>query len=456
MTRETDVTRETGTARRHTPRGETPGRAAGPERGARETRRDEQEAPRGAARRLLLVLAVLAGTLGAAGVSTRPARAHAAVVGQAATALDQLSGGAQTTLPASGLSRPVGVAVNRAGDLYIADSGHNRVVEVLSVTTAGQTATAQAGQTATVVAGQTAQAQQTATAAAQQNPAATLTVTVCDKSHLDAAINNAHSGDTITFGCFGIITDNLTISKTLTLDATGQQVTLDGGHAGSVITVNSGVRLTLTALTLTHGAAGLGGGGGINNGGTLTLTNSAVSGNSADGAGGGIANFGTVTLRNTILARNNAPTGADCSGTLTSGGYNLLSDNSGCVFTPVTGDQVGTATSPIDPKLGPLQDNGVPTATQALSDTSPAIDVVPQTHLAGLTTDQRGLPRPDNGETTGDIGAYEAQDSAGSGGPGNGAATPELGSGELLATGLLPLGAALLYRRRRARRSPPR
>jgi len=32
------------------------------------------------------------------------------------------------------------------------------------------------------------------------------------------------------------------------------------------------------------------------------------------------------------------------------------------------------------------------------------------------------------------------------------APTPELGSGELLATGLLPIGAVLLYRRRRARR----
>ena len=34
-------------------------------------------------------------------------------------------------------------------------------------------------------------------------------------------------------------------------------------------------------------------------------------------------------------------------------------------------------------------------------------------------------------------------------------ATPELGSGELLATGLFPLGAVLLYRRRRARRRGP-
>ncbi len=39
---------------------------------------------------------------------------------------------------------------------------------------------------------------------------------------------------------------------------------------------------------------------------------------------------------------------------------------------------------------------------------------------------------------------------------GGGAATPELGSGELLATGLLPLAGVLLYRRRRARRTTPR
>ena len=38
-------------------------------------------------------------------------------------------------------------------------------------------------------------------------------------------------------------------------------------------------------------------------------------------------------------------------------------------------------------------------------------------------------------------------------GGGGGTATPELGSGELVATGILPLGAVLLYRRRRARRA---
>ena len=49
---------------------------------------------------------------------------------------------------------------------------------------------------------------------------------------------------------------------------------------------------------------------------------------------------------------------------------------------------------------------------------------------------------------------YSAPDSTPSAGPpGNSAATPEIGSGELLATGLLPLGLALVVRRRRARRT---
>jgi len=51
-------------------------------------------------------------------------------------------------------------------------------------------------------------------------------------------------------------------------------------------------------------------------------------------------------------------------------------------------------------------------------------------------------------------GIYSADDSAPASGAGASTATPELGSGELLGTGLLPLGLALLVRRRRARRAP--
>ena len=71
----------------------------------------------------------------------------------------------------------------------------------------------------------------------------------------------------------------------------------------------------------------------------------------------------------------------------------------------VNGNLVGTASSPINPRLGPLQNNGGPTSTMALLAGSPAIDaglVVP-----GVTTDQRGVFRPQGAAP--DIGAFELQ-----------------------------------------------
>jgi hypothetical protein len=70
-----------------------------------------------------------------------------------------------------------------------------------------------------------------------------------------------------------------------------------------------------------------------------------------------------------------------------------------------------------DPLLGPLQNNGGPTPTMALGAGSPAIDVVSS---GCLSTDQRGDPRPDNGESVCDIGAFEVQDSPPGGGGGTG------------------------------------
>ena len=55
-----------------------------------------------------------------------------------------------------------------------------------------------------------------------------------------------------------------------------------------------------------------------------------------------------------------------------------------------------------DPLLGPLQDNGGPTLTHALSSSSPAIDSGDNTYCP--STDQRGVERSDGAC---DIGAYE-------------------------------------------------
>jgi hypothetical protein len=70
----------------------------------------------------------------------------------------------------------------------------------------------------------------------------------------------------------------------------------------------------------------------------------------------------------------------------------------------VTGDIVGTTASPIDPLLGPLQDNGGLTETQAILPGSPAINA--GSNPLELTTDQRGEARVQQG--TADIGAFES------------------------------------------------
>jgi cysteine-rich repeat protein len=124
---------------------------------------------------------------------------------------------------------------------------------------------------------------------------------------------------------------------------------------------------------------------------------------------------GTLNLSNSILADNTiAPTGfgPDCNGNVTSQGFNLLGDNTDCTFSGsdgVNGDDVGTGASPIVPGLSPLQDNGGPTETHALEDTSPAIDSGDDASCE--PTDQRGDTRPTDGDQDGaahcDKGAFE-------------------------------------------------
>ena len=102
--------------------------------------------------------------------------------------------------------------------------------------------------------------------------------------------------DTINFSVSGTITlvqGTLpaianTSPGSLTIDGTGQTITVDGANSFGVLVVNSGATLTVNDLTIAHGNASSLGGGIDNEGGTLTVTNSTLSGNSApNGEGGG-------------------------------------------------------------------------------------------------------------------------------------------------------------------------
>ena len=171
------------------------------------------------------------------------------------------------------------------------------------------------------------------------NPQATYVVTNTDDSgvgSLRAAIDSANGqagADTITFNVSGTI--NLTstlpyISDDVTIDGSGQSITIDASSSNGVMVILSVAKVTVNALTivnsigsgiLSQGALtvtnstfnGNSGwsynGGGINNnlGGTLIVMNSTFSNNSADGAGGGIYNKdGTLTVINSTFSNNSA------------------------------------------------------------------------------------------------------------------------------------------------------
>jgi predicted outer membrane repeat protein len=146
-------------------------------------------------------------------------------------------------------------------------------------------------------------------------------------------------------------------------------------------------------------------GGGIYCGTQMFLLNSTIVGNSITATaskGGGFANTGTAAFKNCIVANNIAmehtnDNGAFWSGgTVISQGNNIDSQNS-CGFNQPT-DQINT-----NPLLGPLQNNGGPTSTHAITASSPAYNR--GTINGSPMTDQRGVTRPQFGVC--DIGAFE-------------------------------------------------
>ena len=179
----------------------------------------------------------------------------------------------------------------------------------------------------------------------------------------------------------------------------------NGGYGGAIYAYAG--TLNVVNSTFSGNSATTSGGAIYNQGGTVQISSSTLGTNPENiGGGGDLSNAGgSVLIQNSIVA--NSANGGNCSGTITSNGYNLSSDLT-CPFHSA-GDL-----NHKNPRLGPLKNNGGPTQTMALRLGSPAIDTGNpsgctdgQNHL--LTTDQRGAARPDSDDTGGcDRGAYES------------------------------------------------
>ncbi|MET0646806.1 MAG: Ig-like domain-containing protein, partial [Pyrinomonadaceae bacterium] len=275
-----------------------------------------------------------------------------------------------------------------------------------------------------------------------RNAAATLTrVRVID----NAAGGGSNTGLGGHGGGLYLSSNTVTLTNsTVSNNSAGLSPANSPGFGGGI--ENTGATLLVYGSTISGNTGFFG--GGIRNGGTASLINSTLSGNhlSILDEGAAVHNEApsqltltncTITanegfailhggppsgavLRNSILAGNNGGTDTDLMGSLglgggffSSQGHNIIG-NVGDSTGFVASDQVGTSASPIDPKLGPLQDNGGPTLTHALLAGSPALDagdnaLAKDFNNNTLTTDQRGAGRFSGpGVTpTVDVGAVE-------------------------------------------------
>jgi hypothetical protein len=196
----------------------------------------------------------------------------------------------------------------------------------------------------------------------------------------------------------GDVGGSVTVSDSTFSDNTASS---SGGQSDGGAIDNTGTGTTaVTDSTFAGNTAG-NDGGAIDNAdqggsGTTTVTSSTLWGNWAenqwgnDGTGTINNSSGTVDLAATILAA--APTGGECTGTVTDEGYNI--DDDGSCGLMAAGSISNSST--LDDTLGALKQNAGPTQTMLPDSDSPAVGVIPNSTTLGLdtvcpTTDQQGM-----------------------------------------------------------------
>jgi large repetitive protein len=244
------------------------------------------------------------------------------------------------------------------------------------------------------------------------------TVVIITASTLSSNISDNTGGAISVFG------GSLTFERSL-LDNNRASGALSGFGVGGGIHFVANQYSYIRNSTLSRNSAKDQGGGIYNQPvypGILWIDNSTIAENYTFGPGslgGGIRNYGTLSIDNSIVANNSAVfAGPDCYANVNIGGHgaNIFGNTSGCYGfnTYYNPPYMLLDILNIDPKLGPLSDNGGYTLTYRPIMDSPAIDAA-NNHYC-LSLDQLGRTRPYDGDGDGsatcDIGAYEVTNEA--------------------------------------------
>jgi len=186
-----------------------------------------------------------------------------------------------------------------------------------------------------------------------------------------------------------------------------QDSTLSGNHAtyyGGALYAHAGAFHTIKNSTISGNKADFV--GGAIYAGSANIYNCTIAYNTTASrltSGGGLRLTGPSILQSSIIAKNTSGSGLVEDDVFA---YDVVTASNNLIMAsdgPVTGGSIS-----VDPKLGPLQDNGGPTRTHALLPDSPAIGR--GNNVFRLGNDQRGAPfdRVDGGSA--DIGAFEFGD----------------------------------------------
>jgi uncharacterized repeat protein (TIGR01451 family) len=221
-----------------------------------------------------------------------------------------------------------------------------------------------------------------------------VSISVCSLRDAVDAVNAGTGGDTITIpgGTYLLKLGELAVSESVTISGAGAKATtIDGNNSSRVFDIGSGAAVSISGVTITHGAATAssptlkGDGGGIVTFATsLTLDDVALTANSATFGGAGLdapfesGSSTAVTITNSVVSDNRVSGGA---GNGQGGGL--------AVFGPLTMTNVTIAGNSVQ-NAGPNEGGGL-VASRNATDTSMPKDTLLNVTIAGNSVSGAGF-----------------------------------------------------------------